>query len=67
MQVFKTVDKGYGLRCTQHITKGQFVAEYAGEVISANEAKERATSYNRLNNYMFAVKEVFGGEYFNVF
>uniref|UniRef100_A0A0N5A7T8 SET domain-containing protein n=1 Tax=Syphacia muris TaxID=451379 RepID=A0A0N5A7T8_9BILA len=59
LQVFKTVDKGYGLRCSEQIRKGQFISEYAGEVIGASEVRKRAANDNVADNYIFVVKEIF--------
>ena len=40
--VFETDGRGLGLKTNTQIEKGEFVEEYVGEVISSNEADERA-------------------------
>lgn len=58
MDVFLTPKKGYGLRTLSKIRKGQFVCEYAGEVISLDEAKRRtALLSNSDSNYIFILRE----------
>lgn len=54
--------KGLGLKTTINIEKGNFVCEYAGEVISQAEAVERHQINKRdsLMNYIFCVNEYFG-------
>lgn len=37
LEVFKTKDKGWGLRSWDHIRAGAFICEYAGVVIAENE------------------------------
>jgi len=61
LQVMETSMKGAGLRCLKNLKKGEFVCEYAGEVIGGEEARLR---YARLRpddtNYLFALREHFG-------
>ncbi|CAL8345488.1 unnamed protein product [Lota lota] len=40
-EVFKTEGRGWGLRTTQALRKGDFVTEYVGEVIDAEECQQR--------------------------
>ncbi|XP_066586764.1 histone-lysine N-methyltransferase EHMT1 isoform X2 [Prorops nasuta] len=40
-QLFRTKGKGWGLRTLRHITKGSYVCEYVGEIISDSEADHR--------------------------
>ncbi|KAJ1647177.1 hypothetical protein J3B02_001896 [Coemansia erecta] len=40
--IFRTRDKGWGVRTRQVIRRGAFVAEYVGEVITFEEAERRA-------------------------
>ncbi|KAJ1963574.1 hypothetical protein IWQ62_003171 [Dispira parvispora] len=49
VEVFKTRDRGWGVRATQSITKGTFIAEYVGEVISAPIEHLRSLTYDQLN------------------
>lgn len=49
--------KGWGLRTLDTIIPGQFVCEYAGEVISLNEAKRRTKENQGHHNYIIVLKE----------
>lgn len=49
--------KGYGLFTNIIIEKGQFVCEYAGEIIDVVEAQKRSNLDNE--NYIFVIKEHF--------
>lgn len=40
-QLFKSPDKGWGLKALQLIEKGTYVCEYVGEIISDSEADNR--------------------------
>lgn len=40
-QLFRTKGKGWGLRTLRHISKGTYVCEYVGEIISDSEADHR--------------------------
>ncbi|XP_054008738.1 histone-lysine N-methyltransferase EHMT2 isoform X1 [Hylaeus anthracinus] len=40
-QLFRTQGKGWGLRTLRHISKGSYVCEYVGEIISDSEADHR--------------------------
>lgn len=44
--VFKTRDRGWGLRATVPLKAGQFVCEYAGEVIDCSTADARGKEYD---------------------
>ena len=48
LQLFKTVDKGWGLKALAPVKKGQFVIEYVGDVIDSGEADAR-----KGNTYLF--------------
>lgn len=43
--MYKTVDKGWGIRAKQNIPRGTFVCEYVGELIPEFVAKVRDTTY----------------------
>lgn len=48
LQVFKTVNRGWGLRCLNDVPKGSFICCYAGNLLtetSANEAGEDLGKY----------------------
>ncbi|KAG1112178.1 hypothetical protein G6F42_014815 [Rhizopus arrhizus] len=54
LQVYKTKDKGWGVRSLQDIPKGTFIEEYIGEVISVEEGDRRGVVYDRLGcSYLF--------------
>jgi [histone H3]-lysine9 N-trimethyltransferase SUV39H len=58
LQVFRTKNRGWGVRCTVDIKKGQFVDKYVGEIITAREAnRRRAKSHiaQRKDVYLFAL------------
>lgn len=50
LEVFKTKDKGWGLRSWDPIRAGGFICEYAGEVIDASSLGARGTEDD---NYIF--------------
>lgn len=52
--VFKTRDRGWGLRTTVALKAGQFVCEYAGEVIDCSTADARGKEYDNIGlTYLF--------------
>lgn len=58
LQVFKTIYKGWGLRTLEDIKKFTFVCEYAGELISIQEAKRRAQELtHETGNYLIVLRE----------
>eukprot|EP00794_Sanderia_malayensis_P018524 gene18524-20382_t len=58
LQVFPTIDKGFGVRTLEHISRGTYVIDYAGEVLSTKEALSRLSTQNgAANNYLLSVKE----------
>lgn len=57
LEIFPTPNKGWGLKTLQDITKGQFVCEYAGEIISFHEAKRRTQQNQGDHNYIIVIKE----------
>lgn len=62
LQITKTGEKGFGLVTNVAIRKGSFICEYAGEIISESEAKNRYRNNKSLQkmNYIFCVNEYFG-------
>ncbi|KAF1981221.1 SET domain-containing protein [Aulographum hederae CBS 113979] len=44
LEIFKTVERGWGLRCNKIIRKGQFIDTYRGEIITNEEAEKREES-----------------------
>jgi histone-lysine N-methyltransferase SUV39H len=54
VEIFKTVDKGWGLRARERIPRGAFVCEYVGEVITSEEAERRSQVYDELGlSYLY--------------
>lgn len=60
--VREVAGKGLGLFTTRTIQKGQFICEYAGEVISLQEARYRIDINKKYNamNYVLIVREHYG-------
>lgn len=50
--IAKTIDKGWGLFAGDHIKTGEFICEYAGELISRNQAILRKNDYIFDMDYM---------------
>ena len=44
--IFRTSNRGWGVKTLQRIPKGSFVVEYVGEVITSDEAEIRGQSYD---------------------
>lgn len=58
LEVYGTEDRGWGVRTLEAIPCGTFVCEYAGEVISFEEARRRQLAQRtEENNYIIAVRE----------
>lgn len=55
--IFKHDLKGYGLKTNALIKRGEFICEYAGELISKEEARKR--SHDDKINYIFVLREHF--------
>jgi [histone H3]-lysine9 N-trimethyltransferase SUV39H len=58
LQIFRTANRGWGVKCAVDIKKGQFVDKYVGEVISSKEADERRAQSSlaqRKDVYLFAL------------
>ncbi|XP_050527592.1 histone-lysine N-methyltransferase Su(var)3-9-like isoform X2 [Daktulosphaira vitifoliae] len=51
--VFKTKKCGWAIKAAQNIKKGQFVAEYIGEIISVEESETRLENETSSSNYMW--------------
>ncbi|OMJ12984.1 Histone-lysine N-methyltransferase SUV39H1 [Smittium culicis] len=54
LQIFRTRLKGWGVRTLQPLQKGQFIAEYVGEIITNEEADRRGKKNDKLGStYLF--------------
>ncbi|KAF5197793.1 Histone-lysine N-methyltransferase, H3 lysine-9 specific SUVH6 [Thalictrum thalictroides] len=51
LEVFKTRNKGWGVRCLSSIPSGSFICEYTGELLQDMEAEERTGA----DEYMFDI------------
>ncbi|XP_041471640.1 histone-lysine N-methyltransferase eggless-like isoform X1 [Lytechinus variegatus] len=45
LQVFKTYDRGWGIRCLDDIPKGMFVCTYAGQIWNEEEANRKGKEH----------------------
>ena len=51
-------DRGFGIRTLEDLVPGEFVCEYAGEVLSFDEARKRTRQQSQnAMNYIIGVKE----------
>lgn len=65
LNVFKTPNRGWGVCAMSNIRKGEYIAEYVGEVLTIDEAVEREKIYSVTNErYIFGMD--FDGEPDNV-
>ncbi|KAL3687865.1 hypothetical protein R1sor_014174 [Riccia sorocarpa] len=54
LELFKTEDRGWGVRTLEQIPRGRFVVEYVGDVITQAEADERGEKYDQNQlSYLF--------------
>lgn len=52
--VFRTRDRGWGVKANSPIAKGTFVAEYLGEILTFEEAEKRGVIYDKQTmTYLF--------------
>ncbi|KAG8198720.1 hypothetical protein JTE90_023488 [Oedothorax gibbosus] len=57
LQIFRSVDKGWGVRTSRSLPKGTFICEYIGEVITGAEVAKRSD-----DSYLFDLESK-GGRY----
>ncbi|KAG8578940.1 hypothetical protein GDO81_010671 [Engystomops pustulosus] len=58
VEIFRTLSRGWGLRCKTDVKKGEFVNEYVGELIDEEECRARiryAQDHDITNFYMLTV------------
>ena len=55
LEIFKTQDRGFGLRCPIAIQRGQFIDTYRGEVITDAEATRREENNLGKDSYLYSL------------
>uniref|UniRef100_H2YVR1 SET domain-containing protein n=1 Tax=Ciona savignyi TaxID=51511 RepID=H2YVR1_CIOSA len=61
LQIFRTGSRGLGVKTLSGLHRGEFVCEYAGEVITEPEASSRAAQQKATDmNYVISVREHLG-------
>ena len=58
LEIFKTHNRGFGLRCTKDLRRGQFIDTYRGEILHNTEATRRETQAGHLkskDSYLFSL------------
>ncbi|TID21640.1 histone-lysine N-methyltransferase [Venturia nashicola] len=56
LEIFRTTNRGWGLRCTEALAAGQFVDTYLGEVITGEEADKRSNNAAKgKDSYLFTL------------
>ncbi|XP_041123021.1 histone-lysine N-methyltransferase, H3 lysine-36 specific-like [Polyodon spathula] len=53
LEIFRTLARGWGLRCKSDLKKGDFVNEYVGEVIDEEECRARIKHAQELDIFNF--------------
>lgn len=54
LAIFKTEERGWGVRTKRQIAQGQYICEYVGEIISYDEAERRGKEYDAVGRtYLF--------------
>lgn len=54
LSIFKTKERGWGVRTERAIAKGQYICEYVGEIISHEESERRGKEYDAVGRtYLF--------------
>ncbi|KAI9766075.1 MAG: hypothetical protein M1840_006782 [Geoglossum simile] len=60
LEIFKTSNRGWGLRCPVDLRKGDFIDVYKGEVITNDEANRREVEKKRVGtkeNYLYVMEK----------
>ncbi|XP_058753614.1 histone-lysine N-methyltransferase SUVR5-like [Vicia villosa] len=55
LEVFKTKEKGWGVRAGEDILRGTFVCEYIGEVVAKKEVHKRRERYGKNGEYFYDI------------
>ncbi|KAI9670575.1 MAG: hypothetical protein M1831_005795 [Alyxoria varia] len=62
LEIFKTTNRGWGLRCPVDLKKGQFIDTYRGEVITGTEADKREAKQREKASYLYNLDKHCGDE-----
>jgi len=64
LTIFKTANRGWGLRCKEDLIKGEFIDTYLGEVISNEEADHRESQTDGLSksSYLYSLDKFVGDD-----
>ncbi|KAK4154999.1 hypothetical protein C8A00DRAFT_13916 [Chaetomidium leptoderma] len=68
LHIFRTEDRGWGVKCPVDIKEGQFVDRYLGEIITSKEADRRraeSTISRRKDVYLFALDKFWDPDSFD--
>jgi len=62
LEIFKTTNRGWGLRCPVNIQKGQFIDTYRGEIITNEEATHREDCAGKIDkqSYLYSLDKHVG-------
>jgi histone-lysine N-methyltransferase SUV39H len=63
LEIFKTKNKGWGVRAKEFIKKSTFVAEYTGEIIKTSRVSERIKKDPERSHYIFDIDILGDAEY----
>ncbi|GFT34149.1 histone-lysine N-methyltransferase EHMT2 [Nephila pilipes] len=64
LQLFRTLNRGWGVRTLKDLSKGTFVCEYVGEVISEDEISRRADDSYFFDLESRAIEHCIDGRFF---
>jgi len=64
LKICKTKNKGYGLYCSKPVIKGEYICEYAGELLDEETARKRYEhqTKNKKSNYILVLREFSGSK-----
>jgi len=64
LTIFKTANRGWGLRCKEDLVRGEFIDTYLGEVITNQEADLRESQTNGLSksSYLYSLDKFVGDD-----
>jgi [histone H3]-lysine9 N-trimethyltransferase SUV39H len=60
--IFKTPNRGWGVKCDEDLRKGEFIDTYLGEVITNDEADRREETSKDKSSYLYSLDK-FVGDY----